>query len=181
MSNDSKKEISSAHLDGIRKAWLVIIPSIIAIIGTTIFTGSWLALIHTKEKSPVNTVKERMRSPDQVLYEEIQKDTRKVYLQLLEAKIGSDTDEVNKLNSVLDDLDTQRDELITKYLPSYAAKKYSKKEEMLETMVGMPYPVIFTMGLSVAILLFIIVHYSSLLIINKKYPPPSEDEHIEEI
>ncbi|CAB1275973.1 hypothetical protein [Candidatus Nitrosacidococcus tergens] len=181
MSNDSKKEISSAHLDGIRKAWLVIIPSIIAIIGTAIFTGSWLALIHTREKSPVNTVKERMHLADRVLYEEIQKDTRKVYLQLLEAKIGSDTDQVDKLSGVLDNLDAQRDELIAKYLPSYAAKKSSKKEEILETMVGMPYPVIFTMGLSIAILLFILVHYSSLIIINRKYPPPSEDEHVEEI
>jgi hypothetical protein len=170
-----KKQASNAHLDSVRKAWLLVIPAIIAIIGSAAFTGIWLAS-HSRASSSLIEIQSRITSPDKLLLANIRHNARNIYLQLLQAQINpkSDPNRIEQLSKRLDELEFQEGEIMHRYDSSYVSIRPSAMEVLFEILAEMPYPIIFTISLVVGILFFVTVRYAALLIISKRYPPSSD-------
>lgn len=167
-----KKQISTAHLDNIRKAWSLVIPVIIAIIGAAVFTSMWL-MAQSRLNASVEKIQSQMTSADKRLLTEIRRNSRHTYLQLLQSQINpeSDPDEVTQLGKELDKLQLQEREIIHRYDPSYVSVQPSVMEAIFETLALMPDPVMYTISLGVGILLFVIARYTALFVISKRYLP----------
>lgn len=170
-----KKRVSSAHLDSIRKAWLLVIPAIIAIISSATFTGIWLAS-HSRASSSLIAIQSRITSPDKLLLAKIRDNSRNIYLQLLQAQINpkSDPDRVERLSKKLDELEFEEGKIMHRYNSSYVSIRPSAMEVFFEIIAEMPYPIIFTISLVLGIFFFVAARYVALFIISKRYPPSSD-------
>ncbi|BAW80435.1 hypothetical conserved protein [Candidatus Nitrosoglobus terrae] len=167
-----KKQITDAHLDNIRRAWLLVIPAIIAIISSAVFTGIWLTA-HSRADASWAKIADRINASDRFLLANIQRDSRSIYLQLLRSQISpqSDASGVESLIKELDELELRERDIMRRYDPSYVSIRPSAKEVVFQIMTEMPYPILFTISLGLGIFLFVIARYIALIIMNRRYPP----------
>jgi hypothetical protein len=171
-----KEQVGNTHLSSIRKAWLLVIPIIVAIIGSAAFISIWLS----SQSNSLAEIQDQITFPDRLLLNDIQRDFRSTYLQLLQARINSESDpsRVEQLTKRLDELALQEGEIMREYDPSYVSAWPSAAEVFFEILAEMPYPMIFTLSLALGILLFTVVRYAALLIINKRY---SSSDYVREV
>ncbi|KFI22462.1 hypothetical protein [Nitrosococcus oceani] len=164
-----KKSISSADLSKLMRMWLLIIPMIVAIIGSATLTSMWLA----SRSDSSTTIHSRITDIDKDLLNNIGRDFRNTYLQFLRVKInpGSDPERVEQLDERLTELMFQEREIIQKYDPFYATERPSTMEILFEIIAEVPYPIVFTIAVVVGIFLFLITRYLALFIIMRRYTP----------
>lgn len=164
-----KKQVSGAHLSKIMKAWLLIIPIIVAIIGSATLTSMWLA----SRSNYSATIYSRTTTIDSALLNDIGRDFRSTYLQFLKAKIHPefDPERVEQLDERLNELALQERRIIQKYDPFYVSTRPSTVEILFEIIAELPYPIVFTIALMVGIFLFVITRYLARFIIMRRYSP----------
>lgn len=162
-----KKRVSEAQMGSIMKAWLLVIPAIVAIAGSVMFTGIWLA---SQSDSSV-AIHSQISNIDRSLLNDIRGNFRGTYLEFLRAKVdpGTDAESLEQLSKRLDELVLQEREVIARYDPSYVVTRPSALEVLFDILAKMPYPIVFTISLVLGISLFVLTRYTALFIINRRY------------
>jgi hypothetical protein len=164
-----KQRLSKEQFNSMTKTWLLVVPLIVGIMGSAIITSLWL--VSRSQASPETSY--QVSSVDKSLLDNIRSSFRSTYLQFLQARIDpeSELEEAESLEQRLRELVLEERRIISKYDSDLSSDWPSATELFMEILLEMPYPIMFTISLVLAILLFVVARYTAFFIINKRYSP----------
>jgi len=164
-----KKRVSESQFNNMTKTWLLVVPLIVAIMGSVIITAVWLV-----SRSQASSGQHyQVSSVDKALLNNIRSNFRRTYLQFLQAKVDPELEleDAEALEERLQELVKEERKIISKYDPDVSAERPSTVEIFKELILEIPYPIMFTLSLILGILLFVVTRYIAFFIINKRYSP----------
>lgn len=177
MDKKKRQFRDAPHLNSIMRAWLLVIPIIVGVIGSGTTIALWLAV------RGESTVSHQVSSLDKDLLNSIRINFRRTYLQYLRARInpGTSPEQIEKLDQRLNELAQEEGKIISKYDPGYVSTQSSALRTLSEILVQLPGPIVYTLCLVVGASLFAMTRSIASFIISRRYSLDPGSDYIREI